>query len=65
MKPSNSTAAPSGETMKMDPRICRWFHKEGKCRFGAACYYAHDAPPARYPDSESGKGAQKDVRTSA
>eukprot|EP00972_Heterocapsa_arctica_P046139 6807279-Heterocapsa_arctica.AAC.1 len=65
MKPSNSTAAPSGETMTLDPRICRRFYKEGKFSFGSACYYAHVAPPAMYLDSELGKGAQNDVRTSA
>eukprot|EP00972_Heterocapsa_arctica_P063832 9418020-Heterocapsa_arctica.AAC.1 len=46
----------------MGQLICRRFHKDGKCRFGAACYYAHDAPPTGNPDSESGKGAQQDVR---
>eukprot|EP00972_Heterocapsa_arctica_P088225 13009259-Heterocapsa_arctica.AAC.1 len=42
----DSAAAPSGDpTKKGDRQLCRLFQESGKCRFGAACSFSHDAPP--------------------
>eukprot|EP00972_Heterocapsa_arctica_P032512 4790082-Heterocapsa_arctica.AAC.1 len=40
--------------------MCRLFQESGKCRFGAACSFSHDAPPKRKSDKKPEKGAKKE-----
>eukprot|EP00972_Heterocapsa_arctica_P083429 12293847-Heterocapsa_arctica.AAC.1 len=55
-KSVDAAAAPTGESSKKGKQqVCRLYLETGKCRFGAARSYSHDAPSKGKPDKPSGQ----------